>query len=100
MLKSYIRWSLHQLFLLYFQPSLFEREVEGTGHNQPKMTWQKRLRYMLKMLPCVLASATLGNFLAGHLCESFGIRYQWLEVWQGIALGVGFGVAVGVALWA
>src|SRR5579859_7786315 len=96
-MKNYLRWSLHQLFWIYFQPSRFGREVEGGEHDQPKLAWRDRSHYLLKMLPWIAAFSIAGNLLAGRLCELFGVHYLWLRSGEGVALGVALGIASGMA---
>jgi hypothetical protein len=95
-MKEYLRWSLHQLFLLYFQPSRFHREVEGIRPNDAEMTWRERLSYMLKMLPVMIVFVVSSNLLTGQICELFGVPYRWLYSWNGVAVSMALGVGVGV----
>ena len=96
-MKDYLRWSLRQLFLLYFQPTRFQREVEGEGRDDAKLTWRERAGYMLKMLPWMILLSVAANIGAGLVCQAFGLEYRWAESWKGEAVGMAVGVMFGVA---
>jgi hypothetical protein len=97
-MKDYLRRSLRQLYLLYFWPSRFEREVEGEKLGQPTLSFKQRAVYMLKMLPWTALLSVAANLAAGLASELFGIKYNWAESWGGVAGGVAVGVARGVAV--
>src|SRR4051794_10049960 len=94
-IRSYLRWSLRQFYLLIFHPSQFGREVEPFPDS--RWSYQDRIRYLLKLLPCTLIGAALGNLMAGMIIESARIDFDRTESWYGVAGGVAGGVAVGVA---
>lgn len=96
-MKAYLRWSLRQLYLLLFWPTQFEREVEGPLPGQPQLRFGERFRYLLKMLPWIVALVALGNLVVGRTCEAFEIAFRWEPSWVGVAPGVALGVASGVA---
>ena len=73
-MKDYLRWSLRQLFLLYFQPTRFARAVEGDGPDDAKLTFRQRAGYMLKMLPWMILLSVAANVSAGIICQAFGIE--------------------------
>jgi len=96
-MKQYLRWSLHQFFLIYYQPSRFRREAEGIGRDTAKRSWQERLPYLLKMLPWMILFTVIGNLLVGHSYEQSGVHYRWLASWGGIAVGMMVGIVAGAA---
>src|SRR5262249_2150613 len=63
-----------------------------------KLGGKQRFVYLLKMLPWIAALAVLGLLISGHLCQSVGIDYRWIESWVGVVFGVVFGVMIGVGL--
>jgi uncharacterized protein len=99
-MKEYFRWSLHQLFLMYFQRSRFRHEVEAPILDDTKIT-QEAYFYMLKMLPWMIAFVVCGNLLVGHLFGMIGFNYRWFGSWTGAVIGVGssalMGMMVGMA---
>lgn len=105
-MKNYLRWGLGQLYLLYFWPTQFVREVEGEGKDEPRLRFGERLGYLLKLLPFIVALAVSVNIIVGYICEVSGIAYGWSTSWSGLvfgvvvglAVGLTFGVALGVAL--
>jgi len=48
------------------------------------------------MLPWIVIWAVLGNIIAGHICEAFGIGFKWGHSWLGVAGGVVLGMAISV----
>ncbi len=97
-MTDYLRWSLRQLHLIFFWPTQFAREVEGYKHNQPKLRRKERFRYLLKMLPWIVALAVIGNFIVEHIYGALGIGFWWRGLWLGITFGVALGITFGVAL--
>jgi uncharacterized ubiquitin-like protein YukD/MFS family permease len=98
-MKAYISWSLRQLYLIYFWPTRFKREVETSGDGERRPRLKERAWYMLKMLPWLILINVFVNLTIGFICERFGIAYRWNEpwVWIGMVFGVVGGVACGVA---
>src|SRR5918911_1704388 len=95
-MKDYLRWSLRQLYLLYFWPTQFAREVKGVSAEGPRHQLAERAGYMLKMLPWTAPIGIFINMIVGFSCERFAISYGWEESWIGLAFGLVFGVVVGL----
>jgi hypothetical protein len=96
-MKEYFHWSLRQLYLICFWPTQFKREVEGEAPEKPRLQFVERLRYLGKMLLCIVVFAAFGNFIAGRACEISGIVFKWREAWISVAGGVAVGFAVSLA---
>ena len=96
-MADYIRWSLRQFYLILFWPTRFEREVESDIGDGQKLQRIERLRYLMKLLPWIIALAVIGNLIAGVICEAYGLDFNRVRSWVGVALGVAFGMAGGVA---
>jgi hypothetical protein len=43
-MKDYLRWSLYQLYLAFFWPTRFHREVDGIGSRR-RLAYRERLWY-------------------------------------------------------
>ncbi len=97
-MKTYLCWSLWQLYLLLFWPTRFKREVEDYHIKEREMGLKQRFFYLLKMLPWMAAFAVFANVASGRTCELLGIEYRWMASWVGVAVGVAFSVVVGVAV--
>jgi len=95
--RNYFFWAIRQLYLIYFRPSQFMREVEGTEKDQPKLTQAERYVYVLKMLPWVILLAHLNNLIIGTLLDVIGVAYKWDWSWVAVEFGVAGGLAFG--LW-
>ncbi len=95
-MKNYLRWSLRQLYLLYFWPTRFSREVEGEHLGGPRLRLKERAGYMLKILPWVVLISVFANLAIGFICERFGIIYRWESSWNGVAIGIAVGGAFGL----
>lgn len=110
---NYLRWAFHQLFLLYFQPSRFKRDVEDR-HDQGTILQQvkQRAEYVMRMLPCIVLIASAGNLVLGSIFSFVGAEFDWRRAWIGVVFGavigvvaassttsggVAFGVASGIA---
>ena len=96
-MRAYLRWSLWQLYLIFFWPSRFAREVEGDRKGQPHLRPHQRLRYLLRMLPSMVLLAVGGLLAGGCICSALGVAFQWQHVWFGVAGGVAVGAALFVA---
>lgn len=96
-MKDYLRWSLRQLYLIFFWPTRFISEFEGDESGHSKQAFLKGLRYLLGLLPWVVILAALGNLIAGYAVELFGIPFNWRESWIAMARAVAVGVASGPA---
>jgi hypothetical protein len=94
-MKDYLRSSLRQLYLLYFWPTQFAREVEGESHGRSKLQYKARARYMLKMLPWVVLISVFANLVVWFICEALGLDYSWIS-WVAVVVGVAAGAAFGV----
>ena len=78
-MKAWLRWSLWQLYLIFFWPSRFQREVEGDEPGQPRLSLRERAVYLLKMSPwTVLARSWL--------------TWSWVCVWKRSACPMSGGV--------
>lgn len=95
-MKDYLRWSLRQLYLLYFQPSQFESEVEGRGQGELILAQKERLGYINRMLLWIVLASVFANLAIGFTCEKFGVVYLWNASWLGVILGIISGVVGGV----
>ncbi|MFL6209922.1 MAG: ATP-binding protein [Pyrinomonadaceae bacterium] len=96
-MKEYLCWSLRQLYLIFFWPTQFGREVEGEEADLPKLKFSERFLYLLKILPWVIILAVLGNLILGYACEAYGVTFDWKSAWVSVAFGVAVGMASGVA---
>lgn len=105
-MNAYLRWSLRQLYLIFFWPKEFTREVESFGLDGPKLSFVERVQYCLKLFPLLLALCALASLIAGNTCEASGLDYDWAASWVNVARSLGFsaaysvmtGPALGVAL--
>lgn len=95
--RNYLSWSLRQLYLIYFRPSQFQREVEGTKEDQPKLTQSERYVYVLKMLPWIILLAHINNLIIGTLWDIIGVEYKWNWSWVAVEFGIVGGLCFG--LW-
>src|SRR5208337_796867 len=101
MLRSYLSWSLRQLYLLVFWPTQYRREVEDEsaqrrmtyGERFPyhmrmfrwilglpdesgrPMTYGERFRYLMRMFPWILGLPIVLNLISGNLCDTFGVHF-------------------------
>jgi uncharacterized protein len=98
MMKEYLRWSLRQLYLVFFWPTRFGRKVEGVGRRRLRLGLGKRFRYLLKMLPWIVMLAVFLNVVAGYACEAAGADFSWGRAWIAVGLGVAIGVAIGLIM--
>ena len=97
-MSAWLRWSLRQLYLLYFWPTRFVQENGELDRGGIFRSWVPRLRYLLKMLPLMAVLVILTNTVLGTLWESVLLEpYYWSESWIAVMVGVAFGVALGVA---
>lgn len=94
-MKDYLRWSLRQLYLIFFWPTRFIREFGGGESARSKQEFLKGLRYLLGLLPWVITLAVLGNLIAGYAFELFGIPFNWKESWVSMVRGVAVAVTSG-----
>lgn len=94
-MKDYLRWSLRQLYLLFFWPTKFQREAEKTG--SPNLHLTERFRYLLKLFPWIVAIGVIANIIAGYTYEAFETHFDWEKSWVGVAIGLTFGLALGLA---
>lgn len=94
-MKAYLRWSLKQLYLLFFWPTRFKREFEGNSPRGFKHNSVQTIRYILGLLPWVVALAVLGNTVGGYVCELFGVPINWERSWAVIPFGIGAGMGLG-----
>ena len=95
-MKDYFRWSLRQLYLLYFWPSQFQIEMRSESEmrlqqlrdspdSQNRLRvrstrffrYYEGLRYMLRLLPWATFFVVLGSLVAGGLNEAFGFGFNW-----------------------
>jgi uncharacterized protein len=97
-MADYIRWSIRQFYLLVFYPTRFQRERESFYADGPKLRHIERLRYLVKMLPWIVALAVISNLIAGVICEAYGLNFAWGKSWVGVAAGVVGGVVGGVTV--
>ncbi|MDQ3133273.1 MAG: hypothetical protein M3Q76_00510, partial [Acidobacteriota bacterium] len=64
-MKDYLHWSLRQLYLLYFWPTQFEREIEDRHLGGLRLRFKERTIYMLKMLPWMVFINVFANLIIG-----------------------------------
>ncbi len=103
---SYFRWSLRQLYLLFFWPSRFNREIEESTQTDGKPGYLRCLRYFVLMSPWIIAVGCLINFLAGQSFQWYlgpRLNFQWANSWVGLGLSLLLsilfvGPAIGVML--
>src|SRR5437763_1666590 len=91
-MKQYLRWSISQLFSLYYRPVRFEPDAA----DQQRPTPATRIVFLVKILPWIVAISAIGNLLAGFACVSLGTQYDWEDSWQGLAAGALINVAFGL----
>lgn len=96
-MKDYLRWSLRQLYLIFFWPTRFISEFGGVESARSKHKVIKGLRYLLGLLPWVVILAVLGNLVTGYAFGLFGIPFNWKRSWGNVARGVALGIASGPA---
>jgi hypothetical protein len=106
-MKYYFQRSLSQLYLIFFAPTQFRREVEST---EVQILPSDRLSYLISMSPWLFALTALGCFGIGGLCTLVGIPFNWkssvvgillsltYEFTFGISGGVSFGTVLGTEL--
>ena len=120
-MKAWLRWSLWQLYLIFFWPSRFQREIEGFEPGQPRLSLRQRAVYLLKLSPWTVLVPVLVNLAVGLSVEAYGLSYAWDKSWafgvasgvalqtalviengvaNGMALGIAFGVALDIAFGA
>jgi uncharacterized protein len=93
-MKNYLRWSFRQLYLFFFWPTRFRREVEGDAPSRRIKRLMKTMSYLLRMLPWIILLIVTVNLIAGYTCELLGIPFD-----RGFALaGLVFSTVLGVAL--
>jgi hypothetical protein len=87
-MTDYLRRSLWRFFLLFFQPTRFRREIAAA---QPEGRW-RRLGYGVaraaELLPWSVILTVGAVLIAGTLCDSFGIPFDWHRAWREVAFGV------------
>jgi AAA+ ATPase superfamily predicted ATPase len=94
-LASYFLWSFRQFYLFTCLPTWFERELEGAGLHKANLSYVGRIRYLLKFAPWIVIFNGLVNLLAGYICKSYGITFEWGTSWLGVLVGVAGGIAFG-----
>lgn len=99
-MQDYFRWSLRQLYLAFFWPSLFVREAAGNAPSQPRLGFGRRVIYILNTLPWSSVLAVVGNLFVGYMCQLFGVVYQWEGSWVGVWIGVWIGALFDVVFGA
>src|SRR5215213_9841492 len=95
---NYFSWALRQLYLIYFRPSQFHREVEGPKKNQPKLTQAQRYVYVIKMLPWIILLAHINNLIIGSFWDITSIGYRWDLSWIVVEIGVAVGLFIGFGM--
>lgn len=98
-MKDYLRWLLRQLYLIFFWPTQFRREVEGDRPDQAKPTLTSQVRYIKATFPYLIVLAVLGSAVAKYIYNAVGIAFHWENTLIGMALGVGLllvGILAGV----
>jgi DNA polymerase III delta prime subunit len=97
-MKYYFLRSLRQLYLIFFAPTQFGREVESTELQVLPLA---RLSYLITMSPWLFALTLFGNFCLGELCTLVGIPFNWKSSALGIIISFAyeftFGILGGVA---
>ena len=89
-MKAWFHWSLWQLYLIFFWPSRFQREVDGEEPGQPRLSSRERAVYLLKMFPWTVLLLFLVKLAVGLSLEVNGVV---ASVVAGVLAGVVFGVA-------
>ncbi len=87
-MKDYLRWLLRQLYLIFFWPTQFSREVEGDRPDHAKLTWAKQVRYLTSIFPFLIILAVLGSAVASYFYNAVGIAFHWENTLIGMAVGV------------
>lgn len=87
-MKDYLRWLLRQLYLIFFWPTQFRREVEGDIPDPANLKWNRQFRYLGAMFPCLIIIAVLGSAVARFVYNSVGIAFHWEDTLIGMAVGV------------
>lgn len=96
-MKDYLRWMLRQLYLIFFWPTQFRREVEGDSPEQAKMTWAKQVRYLRSIFPFLIVLAVLGTAGARYIYNAVGIAFHWENTLIGMAVGLALFMAGALA---
>jgi hypothetical protein len=94
-MKDYLRWSLRQLYLIFFWPTQFRREVGGDRPDQANLTWARQFSYLKGVLPYMIILAVLGSVVARYIYRAVGIAFHWENTLLGMALGLPF-ILVGI----
>jgi hypothetical protein len=113
-MNDYFRWSLRQFYLLYFWPSQLKREARSESELQlrrlrdsknPQVRLRVRsklffkyyegLRYMIRLLPFIVAIVALLILMAGGLTEIFGFGFNWASCWTSVICVMLTGLALG-----
>ncbi len=96
-MNNELRWALWQLYLIWFWPTRFRRDVEDeSGKIGDKLTLRQRIIYLGKLLQWVSYLALLGNVLAGWICQESGQEYSFNTSVFGVLFGMAVGIAMGV----
>jgi hypothetical protein len=111
---DYFRWSRRQFYLLCFWPSQLKREMRSeselrlrqlrdTKHPQVRLRVRSRvffkyyegLRYILRLLPFIVAIVVLVSLVAGGLTEILGFDFNWASCSKSVIYVVLGGLAIG-----
>lgn len=95
---KWLRWSLWQMYLIFFWPSRFQREIEGFEPGQPRLSLRQRAVYLLKLSPWTVLVPVFVNLAVGLSLEAYGLPFDWETSWSSVADGVALGMALGVTL--
>jgi hypothetical protein len=95
-MNDYFRWSLRQLYLLFFWPTQFRREVEGTRSELRKLRWDVGFRYLMRLLPVLVILVASVTLIVGLAGEASGLTFCWSGAFLGVTGGVVFAVACGI----
>src|ERR1043165_1329007 len=100
-MKDYLRWSLRQLYLLFFWPTQYMREVAGSEPDQAKLQWSAPFRYLMRLFPGIVVLIASVTLIVGCVCEVSGITFYWgnmgLGIMSGVMIGLAYGATFGVA---
>jgi hypothetical protein len=89
-MKEYFRWSLRTLYLIFFWPSRFVREVEGPG--RPLLEPKVRFRMLWRLAPWMFILSASASLFVGLACEGYGVAFDWMITWMGVLFGLNVSV--------
>ncbi len=92
----YLNWSIKQLLLMYYQPTVF-RSTNALLTQFPIFSeWRARSYYMIKMLPLNICTSLIILILSGSLWSEFQSSFDWPKAFTAMLIGCLFGCVFGV----